>query len=366
LAVLALIAGDYPEATRLGERVRRRSKEHHLAGNLAYAWYTIANAALAEGRYDAAGHAARQAHAAAERYGDRWFMAYCLTDLGRVAQALGAHEEARRYFEAGYALREEFGDPEGMAVALRQLGRVTAQQGELAEARRHLEQARAFYDNLGDRGGLATTLHSLGDVAALEGDLPTALQTLAEALRLADEIDFPPLALAILASSADLALRLRRVDEAAIMASLVRAHPAAERGVRKRAECALVQAETQLAPARFSQAVQQGVAIDLGVVVQRLLAELNLPVEPPPDGETLANHAAPAPHSGEAPVEPLTPREQEILRLVAGGHANQAIADQLYLSLNTVKWHTSRIFGKLGVENRAQALVRARVLRLVD
>ena len=40
--------------------------------------------------------------------------------------------------------------------------------------------------------------------------------------------------------------------------------------------------------------------------------------------------------------------------LLAAGHPNQAIADALYLSLNTVKWHTSQIYGKLGVASRVR------------
>jgi predicted ATPase/DNA-binding NarL/FixJ family response regulator len=366
LAVLALTAGDYPEATRLGETVIRRCERHGLRSNLPYAWYAIANAALAEGRYEAAQHAAQQARIAAERAGDRWFLAYCLNDLGKAAQALGDYDEARHYMEAAYALREEFGDPEGMAVALAQLGRVAMLQGELAVARRHLERARALYDDLGDRGGLASTLHRLGDLAALEGDLPAALQALARALQVADEIGFRPLALAIIASSADLAIRLRRVEEAAIMAALVRDHPAAERAVRERAQRALARAEGQLAPASFDQAVRRGAEIDLDPVVRRLLAELALPAELPPGDAPPVGRATPAAQPDGALPEPLTPREREILRLVASGHSNQAIADALFLSLNTVKWHSSRIFGKLGVESRAQAIVRARELRLIE
>ena len=58
-------------------------------------------------------------------------------------------------------------------------------------------------------------------------------------------------------------------------------------------------------------------------------------------------------------VEPLTPRELEILQLIAEGMANKAIARQLDISDHTVKFHTTAIFGKLGVGSRTEAVVRA-------
>ena len=366
LAVLALVDGDYAEATRLGERARERSERHRLVGNLPYAWYAIANAAFAEGRYDEAQGAARQAQVAAEHSKDRWFLAYCLNVLGQIAHALGAYEDARRYFEGGYTLREEFDDPEGMAVALTQLGRVAAQQGERAEARKLLERARTLYDDLGDRGGLAATLHALGDVAAAAGEPQAARQSLARALRLASEIGFRPLVLAILASLAGLALEQGEPGRAATLATLVRAHPAADRAVTERTRHTLALAEAQLPAAGFQLAAQQGQRADLDAVVRQLLADLDAPADPLPESAPLPHQAAVSPADGETLVEPLTPRESEILHLVASGHTNQAIADRLYLSLNTVKWHSSRIFGKLGVESRTQALIRARELRLVD
>ena len=56
----------------------------------------------------------------------------------------------------------------------------------------------------------------------------------------------------------------------------------------------------------------------------------------------------------------LTDREREILALIAAGQSNEAIAEQLFLSLKTVRNHVSNIFGKLQVADRAQAIVRAR------
>jgi LuxR family maltose regulon positive regulatory protein len=64
-------------------------------------------------------------------------------------------------------------------------------------------------------------------------------------------------------------------------------------------------------------------------------------------------------------IEPLTEREREILRLIAAGRSNPEIAELLYLSLNTVKWHAKNLYGKLGVGNRVQAAARAEELHLL-
>jgi len=65
-------------------------------------------------------------------------------------------------------------------------------------------------------------------------------------------------------------------------------------------------------------------------------------------------------------IEPLSEREIEVLQLIAEGLSNQEISSRLYLSLNTVKAHTRNIYGKLGVNNRTQAGVRARALRILS
>jgi LuxR family maltose regulon positive regulatory protein len=61
-------------------------------------------------------------------------------------------------------------------------------------------------------------------------------------------------------------------------------------------------------------------------------------------------------------IEPLTDRERDVLRQIARGASNQQIADQLVVSVHTVKKHAANIFIKLGVENRTEAVDRARAL----
>ena len=63
---------------------------------------------------------------------------------------------------------------------------------------------------------------------------------------------------------------------------------------------------------------------------------------------------------------PLTEREREVLELVAGGATNREIAERLFLSPHTIKEHTSSLYRKLGVRNRAEAVQKAQRLGLIS
>ena len=72
--------------------------------------------------------------------------------------------------------------------------------------------------------------------------------------------------------------------------------------------------------------------------------------------------AASAETGADAPIAPpdgLTPREVEVLRLIASGKSNQEIATELVISINTVTNHVKNILGKTGCANRTEAAAYA-------
>jgi DNA-binding CsgD family transcriptional regulator len=94
------------------------------------------------------------------------------------------------------------------------------------------------------------------------------------------------------------------------------------------------------------------------VLPEPLLKRLRPPASPPVESTLSTPNQA-------LLVEPLSPRELEVLRLIDQGLSNPEIAEHLTLAPSTVKTHINNIYGKLGVQGRVQALNRARELELI-
>jgi LuxR family transcriptional regulator, maltose regulon positive regulatory protein len=211
-------------------------------------------------------------------------------------------------------------------------GRATTDQALLHEAIAYLDQQRQVAEAAGLRWLQAKLYALLALAYSALGDTNLALLDIAHALVLAAPEGY---------------IRLF-VDEGAPMAALLA--QSAARG-------------PEGTPAQEPRRAQ-GDAIS--VYVERLLSAF--PVE---------QRAAIVPAIGTSPalrpalgrsntlVELLSERELDVLRLIAEGHSNQAIADRLVVAVSTVKKHVNNIYGKLDVQSRTQALARARELHLL-
>jgi LuxR family maltose regulon positive regulatory protein len=229
--------------------------------------------------------------------------------------------------------------------------RILVQQGSLGEAARCAEEAVRLAGR--DRG-------QIGQVAALA------------ALRVRLAQCGPGEAVELLTRSlaeAEEGGRRGVVLELQLLRSLALARQGDARRAEADLERALALAEAEGYVRRF---------LDEGQPMQQLLAGWLKHAGPGPLRDYAARllaqfeaepHPA-APEGAKLPlseelVEPLTPRELEVLELICAGDSNQAIAEQLVITLSAVKKHTSNILGKLGVTSRAQAMVRARQLGLI-
>lgn len=85
-------------------------------------------------------------------------------------------------------------------------------------------------------------------------------------------------------------------------------------------------------------------------------AQRNLKSPPDPTSDSL---------DANGEIEKLTRRERQILQLIESGQSNCELADSLFISEQTVKWHLHNLYGKLGVKNRTGAIARARKLELL-
>ena len=83
------------------------------------------------------------------------------------------------------------------------------------------------------------------------------------------------------------------------------------------------------------------------------------------DDQKRTTHQAADINHAETTGVKLSKREMEVLQLLGQGMTNQEIADKLFVSENTVKTHTNRIFEKLGTKSRAQAMVKAKEIGMI-
>ena len=111
--------------------------------------------------------------------------------------------------------------------------------------------------------------------------------------------------------------------------------------------------------------------VDESTPMARLLSEAAARgITPDYTGALLAAFETEAPKGEESQsysslVEPLSQRELEVLQLIAQGLSNREIGERLFLPLDTVKGHNRRIFGKLSVGRRTEAVAKARSLGIL-
>ena len=106
-------------------------------------------------------------------------------------------------------------------------------------------------------------------------------------------------------------------------------------------------------------AIFAALGIWLGLTLTRRKTEIIIQPATEPSGEPFA------PDLARLEQLTITPRELEILQLIAAGLSNQEIADKLFVSANTVKTHSSRLFDKLGARRRTEAVRLGKEARLI-
>lgn len=117
------------------------------------------------------------------------------------------------------------------------------------------------------------------------------------------------------------------------------------------------------APGGFVRVFLDEGRVSVDLVRELAEQEARAPSTPPIEYRNIlaaARIAMPAKRDADEPRETLSPREIDVLRMVAAGLSNRELARRLAVSENTVKWHLQRVFSKLGAENRTRAALIAR------
>ncbi|SFN02650.1 LuxR C-terminal-related transcriptional regulator [Variovorax sp. OV329] len=228
-------------------------------------------------------------------------------------------------------------------------GETLAAEAEMAR----LEEVDARHPNaqqsaLGEISDMADRARL--QIATMQGDLDGAATGLAALFARCEARGRQRMAAAVLLKSAVIDARRGRAGPAR-----EKAVEALRRGHRLGLMRTLL--DSDLASRKLIGEVAQIEALDpvLAFYVERLQANQASPLEV----QAAGGHAAAA-----ATIEPLREREVEVLRLLLQAMPNKKIARALGLSPETVKWHLSRIYSKLGVTGRDEAVARARDLGL--
>ncbi len=246
-------------------------------------------------------------------------------------------------------------DPEGMALAVNYLAQIAHMQGRFADARELYRRNLAIYREIGDQGGQVRTWQGVGDTAVAQGEWDTAVASYHKALQISTQMQWEPLILSLLVSIAHLLHAAGEKTRSQELAAFARQHPAAEQETRERAAALLPTGRLTL-PLRENSAI---------VIATQTLTELEMqPLRFPAAGQPTP--VMPGQPPGQPLVDPLTNRELEVLHLIAEGLSNQEIADQLVISVGTVKSYTGAIYSKLAVASRTQAVAQARQLGLIQ
>jgi predicted ATPase/DNA-binding NarL/FixJ family response regulator len=310
------------------------------------AFCSAAVLAAENGDYAEAVRQARLALRILEPLGVPGRTATAATVLGSAYRYLGDRPAARRSFATAMELRAGLGDRRALSAALNNMALLEVDDGDLARARDRFEQALVIKRQLGDRQSLAIGLANLGDLLTRINQWEAADRVLAEASTLAADLGNPQLMGTVRCNQGNVAAYQRQWAEAAAhYAAAVAAYQEAGHGHDA------VEALTGLGRVSYHLGRPDEGAQHL-LAAQALAGELGNPERLARVRAALAETGGPA--AGPLPGG-LTPRQAEVLRLLAAGMSNKQIAAELYLSPSTVERHLATTYRKLGLTGRVEA-----------
>jgi non-specific serine/threonine protein kinase len=277
---------------------------------LAWARHLLGRVAYFDGDATNARSLAEQSLAMARTLGDDWLVAWALHLLGLAAHIAARYAEARTYYEEALSIRRRLGYVEGIGICLNLLAMLAYRQHELTRARALAHESLATLRDLGARWTVHNPLVAVAVVANALGKPEQAIRLAAATDAFSQVVDVTPI-------------------------------PLAETMLRE----ALAAARSGLSEATYAAAWAAGRALSLDEAVAEALA-LSGPPEPSPSARASGASA-------------LSPRERDVLRLIAAGQASKEIARALAVSVTTVERHITHLYDKLGVRGRAEATAYA-------
>jgi predicted ATPase/DNA-binding CsgD family transcriptional regulator len=358
-AEIAFELADYETLLRSAQESLELSRAHGDDYIVPTALRVIGQAGTRAGRLgDAVGYL-DQAVAAADAAGNDWEAGLTRAARAGIAVRQGKLRSAQRTYEAALELLAD-NNHWGVAQVQYGMGTLARARGDDGVAVRYFEDAMATFRELEAWPEVARCLAGIGWIAILGGDFGRAAGSLTEGLRL-NQASGQRLGVARgLEAFAALMMARQQPEQAARLAGAAcqlreaLGHPA---GIGPRIEQILEFARGRLgdsaAAALFAEGREMAADDAAGLALGSLPA-------PPPEGPSEPVWADPArvpagaPQTAHRPPSPLTPRELQIVRLIAQGLSNKEIADELVISPATAARHVANILAKLGFSSRTQ------------
>lgn len=360
------------------------SPAHAAESVRAKAFSSLGNLSLDLGDYHAASEAYQEALTAWERLEHTRGIADALNGQGLVDWYRGDYESARRRHEQSLELRRKIGDRHGQGNSLTNLGNAVKDSGDPHTARELHQQALAIRQSLGHRVGVGYSYLNLGDVSRRLGDAADAITMFSKCLAAFQEAG-DTLGIGYALQGLGLAKKLAGDAQGAnahfAEAIRMRLGLGDRRGVIESIEgIASVAASLDHVPVAATlfgaaHALREQIGAQLpepdrllyGPVIEtirRMLPQATFSASwntgtrlSLPESADLALTAAQKIASDqERPAGVLSEREVEVLQLVAAGMTNGQVAERLFLSRRTVDAHLRRIYDKLELSTRAEAI----------
>lgn len=311
---------------------------------------------LWQGEHERARSMLRAALTAARTLGDPRSICLALIYLGVVANLSADWAAAADVLEEAVAQARQAGDAWATARSLHERGTTALGEGAYAAAEHVLDEAVTSYRTVGDDHNLAEALFWLGFATREQGDTSRAAVCIGQGLAIARELEDRRL----LHHAADAVVWL--VGDGGQPAQVGRLLGAAEALRQITGFAYEAWTRTPFAPAvaaRRARLDPEGVAAHAeghALSLEQMADVTRQALE----GLTEATVGATEPVGAAGGRGVLSPREREVLGLVAEGRTNGEIAGALFITERTVRYHLTSIFTKLGADNRTQAVTLAR------
>jgi len=352
--VLAHYQGDFRQAKVFCEEslalFRELGDKRGIVASLNGLGLTVGQATRARNNYAVARALYEESLAIVRELGDIWWIAETLWDFARVAFYQGDYTAGNPLWEESLALFRELGDRRRIAEIL---GSRAFYQGNYTTELTSMEESLAIMQELGDRRSSARLLYALGHAAFVQDDYAKARTFYEEALAIIQELGIKWFIAFCLDGLAEVAVAQGQPEWAAHVlgaAALLREALGVSPPPHNLAnyERTVATTRAQLGEERFAAVWAEGREMTL----EQVLAEqgrATTPTEPTIQQPT-DTVALPPTYPDE-----LTPREVEILRLVASGLSNAQVAEKLIISPRTVHAHVRSIYSKLLITSRSAA-----------